>query len=116
MTNPKIATASSDRYTYKLYVPSQRTYDVRHHLDTAIAAAGGCTIYLASGSWIAPSGDRINEPVDVYEFLATQDQAHTVRNHLRTVVKALLEAGEQEVLLVDSLPKVITTSFSLTNP
>lgn len=93
------------RQRITLYVPLSRRKVAEASLSMSVARyiAGGWTTRHVSGGWIDSQGNAIAEPVDEHEFLVPHDKVQTVLGHLRIVVEALLNAGEEAVLLtVDS--------------
>lgn len=93
------------RQRITLYVPLSRRKVAEASLSMSVARyiTGGWTIRHVAGGWIDANGNAIAEPVDEHEFLVPHDKVPAVLGHLRIVVEALLNAGEEAVLLtVDS--------------
>ena len=93
------------RQRITLYVPLSRRKVAEASLSMGVARylAGGWTTRHVSGGWIDSNGNAITEPVDEHEFLVPHDKVPAVLGYLRIVIEALLNVGEEAVLLtVDS--------------
>ena len=108
MNKPKTATLRSpstiteqESSTIRIYVPisRRRVAEGSLALSKAQLLAGGWTCRHVAGGWLAPNGQAITEPVDVYVFLVTRDKVQAVRGYLIALSEELLAAGEQAVLL-----------------
>ena len=103
MNKPKTVTVSEHvADTIRVYVPISRRRVAEGSVALAKAQllAGGWTTRHVAGGWIDPQGSAITEPVDEHEFLVPHDKVPAVHSYLRAVAQALLNAGEQAVLLV----------------
>ena len=101
MPTPATNAEPAVRQRITLYVPLSRRKVAEASLSLAVARylAGGWTTRHVSGGWIDSNGNAIAEPVDEHEFLVPHDKAPAVLGHLRIAAEALLNAGEEAVLL-----------------
>lgn len=81
-------------------VPLSRIEAAQQYLDDVTKVCGGCTATPGQGQWF---GERyVSESVLVFKWWAFESQVAAAGTALRSVVRALLDAGEDAVLVEES--------------
>lgn len=100
----------------EIAVPSNRYDAIRSELDDVTMRAGGCTRITCSGDWVNGRGAIVSEAVILHRWwFPAADNYQPAVNAVTTVIRALLNLGEEAVLMQESDSKG-TEAFVFSRP